>query len=310
MGGEIDANLGKFGVSDVVSLLGRRVVRVSGSTARSITSLRSLSRAAPGSLVFCRHTDSRLDAAVSTPAAAIIVPSEPTVHAVDGGPTLIAVDNPRLAFIRVAAHLFGRDTAPGIHPTVVIDASAAVDATASIGPFSVIGPRCSIGAGSAIGAHVVLRQDVRIGANSRVEANCVIGSEGFGFERDEDGKLLNFPHIGGVVIGDGVDIGCYVSIDRGTLDDTVIGNGVRIDDLVHISHNCQIGADAVVTGLVGIGGSSRLGEQAWIAPGVQVLNQLSIGPRAHLGIGSVVVKDVAEGQHVFGNPAKRLPGNR
>lgn len=297
-------------VSAVIGLLGSDVVRVSGSRDRQIKAIGALNGAGPDTLTFCRYIDHRLTLAARSRAAVVIVPAEPPVESVEPGPTLVAVENPRLAFIKVAQKLFSRPPTPGIHQTAIVDRTASVDATAQVGPFSIVGPGCSVGAGSVLGAHVVLQQDVRVGRNTRIDTGTVIGSEGFGFERDENGELINFPHVGGVVVGNNVDVGCNVCIDRGTLEDTVIGDGARIDNLTHISHNCRIGAHAVVVCQVTLCGSVVLKDYAWVSPSASVLNQLTVGQRAFIGMGAVVVRDVAEGDVVVGNPARVLTPRR
>ena len=310
MTGALDPKLRPYAVSGVIEFLGEDVIYAVGSLDREISSVCALPSAAPGAITFCRYSDDRLLGAVRSLAEAVIIPAGRIIDAVAGGPTLIAVQNPRLAFIRIVSHLFVHRPLPGIHPTAQIDAHAEIDVSASIGPFVVIGRGCKVGPGSALGAHVVLQQDVHVGANTRIDAGTVVGAEGFGFERGASGELINFPHIGGVRIGDNVDIGCNVCIDRGTLENTVIEDGVRIDNLTHISHNCRIGKCAVVVCLASICGSTVLGEQSWVSPSASVLNQLTIGKRAFIGMGGVVVRDVADGETVVGNPAKPLPRKR
>jgi UDP-3-O-[3-hydroxymyristoyl] glucosamine N-acyltransferase len=288
-------------------LLGTDVVRVQGRLDRRIRTVAALGSANEDAITFCRHDDHRLDSAAKSNAAAVIVPSGRIIRESERGPTLIAVKNPRLAFIKVSRHLFTRPVEPQVHPTAIVHPTASIDPTAHVGPFVVVGPRCSVGRGSSLGPHVVLQQDVRIGANCRIDAGTVIGGEGFGFERDENGELINFPHIGGVVIGDNVDIGCNTCIDRGALENTVIKDGARIDNLAHISHNCSVGAHAVVVCNVTLCGSSTVGDYAWISPNASVLNQRTVGKHAFVGMGAVVVKDVEEGKVVVGNPAKVLP---
>jgi len=293
-------------VAAVIDLLGTDVVAVKGPLGRRIESVGSLSAATSGMLTFCRYDDERLDRALACDAAAVIVPVGCPIESGDGAPCLIIVRNPRLSFIKVCRAFFGNVVVPGIHPTAVLDPTASVHPGAQVGPYVVIGPRCSIGEGSVVGAHVVLQQDVRVGSNTRIDAGTIIGGEGFGFERDDAGRLVNFPHLGGVNIGDDVDIGSNTCIDRGTLDDTVIGDGARIDNLTHISHNCRIGAHAVVICQVSICGGATVGDYAWVAPSAAVLNQVNVGSRAFVGMGAVVLKDVAKGEVVVGNPARAL----
>jgi UDP-3-O-[3-hydroxymyristoyl] glucosamine N-acyltransferase len=143
-----------------------------------------------------------------------------------------------------------------------------------------------------------------VGADCKIDPGTVIGGDGFGFERDERGHLVNFPHVGGVRIGDGVDIGANACIDRGTFGDTIIEDGARIDNLAHISHNVRIGAHAVVVTQTTICGSVEIGRGAWVSPNASVLNQCKVGAGAVVGMGAVVIADVPEGVVVAGNPAR------
>jgi UDP-3-O-[3-hydroxymyristoyl] glucosamine N-acyltransferase len=218
--------------------------------------------------------------------------------------TIILADNPRLAFMRaVNIYFVSEKPLPGIHPTAVVSPSAKVDRTASIGPYVVIGAKCDIGAEVVIHPHVTLYSNVRVGRGSIINSGTVMGADGFGYERNELGVLEKFPHLGGVTIGENVEIGTNTSIDRGTLSDTFIGDRVRIDNLVHISHNVNIGADSAVIAQAMIGGSVRIGRSNWIAPGALVMNQITVGACATVGMGSVVVSDVLENSTVTGSPA-------
>lgn len=219
--------------------------------------------------------------------------------------TLIVVPAARLAFMRAVARFFAPGHAPaGIHPTAVIDATAQVDPSASIGPFCYIGPACVIGADCLIGPNVSLMQDIRLGQRIRIAGGTVIGADGFGYERNEAGELEKFPHIGGVVICDDVEIGSNTSIDRGTLNPTYIGARARIDNQVHVAHNVIVGEDVAIIAQAMIGGSVRIGDRAWVAPSATIMNQVTIGVDAVVGLGAVVVKPVPDGATVMGAPAQ------
>lgn len=219
--------------------------------------------------------------------------------------TLIVVANARLAFMRAVARFFGpKQAKAGIHPTAVVDDTARIDPTATIGPFCVIGPNCVIGADCLIGPSVSLMQDIMLGARVKIAGGTVIGADGFGYERNEAGVLEKFPHIGGVVIEDDVEIGSNTSIDRGTLNPTRIGMRARIDNQVHVAHNVVVGADAAIIAQAMIGGSVKIGDRAWIAPSATIMNQVTIGADATVGLGAVVVKAVPDGMTVMGSPAQ------
>ena len=134
--------------------------------------------------------------------------------------------------------------------------------------------------------------------------NTVIGGPGFGFVKDNDGTWLEIPHIGGVVIGENVRIGSNCCIDRGTINDTIIGDGTKIDNLVHIAHNCNIGKNCIICAGTVLCGSVTLEDDVWLAPGTLIREGLTIGKGAKTGLGAVVVKNVPPGALVYGVPAK------
>lgn len=219
---------------------------------------------------------------------------------------IVACAKPKLAFSRLIARFFqdrltdrwpeqGRQISEG----ALVDESAVIAAGALIGSGSRIGPRVRVGPNTVI-ANTTIAADVRIGAN------CTIGLPGFGYERSDDGEYVRFPHVGRVDIGAGVEIGSNTCIDRGTLGSTVIGPGVKIDNLVHVAHNVTIGANSLVIAHAMLGGSVQIGADVWCAPSVAIKNKLSIGANALIGMGAVVLKDVVSGETVVGNPARPL----
>ncbi|MFM1977207.1 MAG: hypothetical protein RL145_2053, partial [Pseudomonadota bacterium] len=162
---------------------------------------------------------------------------------------------------------------------------------------------CNIGANTILHPNVTIYSSVTIGENATIHAGTVIGADGFGYERDVDGAMYKFPHLGGVVIGDNVEIGSNSSIDRGTLGNTIIRDGAKIDNQVHISHNVDVGRDAVIIANSMVGGSVKIGDRAWLAPSVCIMNQRKIGEDATVGLQALVVKDVQKLETVMGAPA-------
>ena len=219
----------------------------------------------------------------------------------------IEVDNPRLAFIKVVRQFF---TAPeiskSIHPTAVIEEGTTIGNNVSIGAHCYIGPKVKIGDGCVILPNVSIYGDVEIGENCYVKPGAVIGGPGFGFEYDENGEPLQFPHSGKVIIGNNVYIGANATIDRATMDATIIEDNVKIDNLVHIAHNCRVGKNTLMTGCSTISGGVQVGESSWVAPNATVYQQVKIGEKSTIGIGSVVLRNVDKEKTVFGNPAKEL----
>jgi UDP-3-O-[3-hydroxymyristoyl] glucosamine N-acyltransferase len=140
----------------------------------------------------------------------------------------------------------------------------------------------------------------------RIGANCSIGLPGFGYERDEDGRYWRFPHLGRVIIASDVEIGSNTCIDRGAIGDTIIERGVKIDNLVHIAHNVILKENVVVIANSMVAGSVTVDADAWISPSAAIKNKLSIGHGSVVGLGAVVIRDVAPHTTVIGNPARLL----
>lgn len=242
------------------------------------------------------------------------------------GRTLIRVDDPRSAFVRVVARLHPPELpAPGIHPTAVVAADAVSGEGVSIGPHAVIGAAVHIGKDSVIGAgtslgarthlghscrvhaNVTIYSDVRIGDRAIIHSGAVIGADGFGFAMAGD-HWEKFPQIGRVEIGDDVEIGANSCIDRAALGVTSIGDGVKLDNMVHIAHNCRIGHHVVIAAQTGLSGAVVVEDYAVIGGQVGIGDKARIESRAVLGSGSGVLtsKIVRGGQVVWGTPARPL----
>jgi UDP-3-O-[3-hydroxymyristoyl] glucosamine N-acyltransferase len=237
----------------------------------------------------------------------LIGPPLETPHQMASGQAYVACPDPKSAFTTVIDTYFVDRT---------VTAWPARDG-ATVPPDARIGARAFLAAGVVLGGNVTIADDVVIGpntciANTRIEsrvrigANCSIGLAGFGYARQPDGTFARFPHIGGVVIEAGVEIGSNTCIDRGSLGETVIGRGCKIDNLVHIAHNVVLGPNVVVIANAMIGGSTTINAEAWVAPSVAVMDGVTIGERALLGLGAVVLKSVPEGAVFVGNPARPL----
>ena len=154
--------------------------------------------------------------------------------------------------------------------------------------------------------NVIIDNKVCIGENTIIHSGVVIGKEGFGYFKNDDGISIKVPHFGGVEIGHDVEIGANTCIDRGTLDDTIIGDYVKIDNLCHIAHNVIIGKRTKITAMSLLAGSSELGDECYLAPGVIVKNQVKIGARCIIGMGAMVLKDVEDQKVIVGSPGKVL----
>jgi UDP-3-O-[3-hydroxymyristoyl] glucosamine N-acyltransferase len=256
----------------------------------------------------------------ATRAGAVIV--HPDMEArVPQGSAAIVSDQPYVAWAKVVT-LFHppRPSVPGIHPTAVVDATASIDAGAEIGPYAIIGAGAEISAGCRIASHavigdgVVLGRDCRIGAHASISHALIghrvyiytgvrIGQDGFGFAVADTG-FLTVPQLGRVVIGDDVEIGANTTIDRGSMQDTVIGAGTRIDNLVMIGHNVSVGRSCVIVSQAGISGSTTVGDQVQIAGQAGLAGHLKIGRGARIGGQAGVMSDVPAGADVIGSPAQ------
>ena len=264
----------------------------------------SLEAIAPGTLVFAKAlTPERLERLGSCDGALALVVQE-FVGRISG--SFIVVPNPRLAFARVVEKYFLPVDVVGVAPTAHVDSTALLGVSVSIGRFSTIGAGVTLGDRTHIRDHVVIAAGTTIGADCLIKSHSVIGEEGFGFEIDAAGTPIRIPHIGSVVIGSEVEVGAGTVVARGTLGSTRIGDRVKIDDLVFIAHNAQVGDDTLIIANAEISGSVRIGRRCWIGPSASIINAVTIGDDALVGIGAVVTKSVDAGVVVAGNPARVL----
>jgi UDP-3-O-[3-hydroxymyristoyl] glucosamine N-acyltransferase len=242
------------------------------------------------------------------------------------GKTVLRQRQPKVAFAKAAALLLDpKPIAAGIHVTAIVAPLARIGASVSIGPYAVIGEDVHIGEGTQIGAHCVIAAGCWIGANCRlhprvtfysgvrlgdgveVHAGAVIGSDGFGYAPGE-GRYWKFPQTGLVEIGDDVEIGANTTIDRGSLDDTRIQQGVKLDNLVHVGHNVKIGAHTVIAAQTGISGSSTLGHHVVVGGQVGIADHCTLEDGAIAGAqaGIPTGKTIRGGQTVWGTPAREI----
>lgn len=179
-----------------------------------------------------------------------------------------------------------------------------------IEPGCYIGNNVEIGPNSIIMTGAKIRDNVIIGNSCIIRENSVVGGFGFGFEHDESGNNYRIPHIGGVLIKDNVEIGALTTVCSGTIEPTVIEEYTKIDDHVHIAHNCKIGRNSMVTACAEVSGSVKVGENCWIAPNSCIRDQLVIGDRTTVGLGAVVTKSIEKDNIVVGNPARSIVENK
>jgi len=239
----------------------------------------------------------------------IIIPQEilALVDAKDGKAFLIH-DNPKevlIDFCKAFLAFEAPNAQANIHPTAQIEKGAVIGENNIIGANVFISENTVIGNNNTIGSNTVLK-NATVGNNVIIGSNTTIGENGFGYNKLENGEIELFPHYGRVIINDNVHIGNNTCIDRGSLSDTTISAGVKIDNLVHIAHNVQIGENSLIIACSMIAGSVVIGSNCWVAPSSAVRNAISIGKNTTIGIGSTVTKSVDDDQTVLGSPAMPL----
>jgi UDP-3-O-[3-hydroxymyristoyl] glucosamine N-acyltransferase len=299
--------------------------RLLGDPSVTVTALSSVRSASPGSLIFVDDAQ-YLDTALASAAAAVIV-GEFAAQAAGRKPLLIAAQ-PRLAFARAAKFLRGSAIDSSIHPSAIIASSARFGEGVMVSARAVLGQHVRVGAGSTIGAGAMIEDHVIIGSQCRIDshvtiysgttigdrvllqAGAVLGSEGFGYVRDQEtGRYEQFPQVGRLVIEDDVEIGANSTIDRGALDETRIRRGTKIDNLVHVGHNVQIGEDVVIAAQTGLSGSAVVENKVIIGGQVGIADHVRIEEGAILGAQSgIPTKKVIRGHGVvfWGTPARPI----
>ncbi|HJU14494.1 MAG TPA: UDP-3-O-(3-hydroxymyristoyl)glucosamine N-acyltransferase [Candidatus Nitrosotalea sp.] len=271
-----------------------------------ITGFKPISSAGRGEMAFCVASGERGEKLVRTSKASLIIcPPDLKKRLKGAAPNLIFVENPRLWFIRCLRNFTQADKLVGIHPTAVLE-SKKLGSGVYIGPYTYIGKNVSIGNNVVIRGGVHIYGNTKIGNNVIIDSSTVIGGDGFGFEKNEIGAWEKFPHLGWVEIHDNVEIGANVCIDRGTLEGTIIREGTKIDNLVHVSHNVKIGRNCIVVAQSFLGGSCILEDNAYIAMGVVVRDGVRMGTNALVGMGAVVIDDVEKNTTVIGVPARPM----
>lgn len=272
-----------------------------GDRSLCMQAIAPLQDATPADISFLSHSRYLPQLQLSR-AACVIVRPEQRDQALQGRSAAILTPDPYLYFARLTRLWKARHQTPapaGIHPSAVVDPSA------RIAPDAVIGPLCLIEAGAEIGAGSVLHGRVTVGRNCRLGQRCivhpgaVIGADGFGFAPVE-GRWEKIEQLGAVRIGDDVEIGANTCIDRGALGDTVIGDGVKLDNLVQIGHNVQVGAHTAMAGCAGVAGSARIGAGCTIGGGAVVLGHLQLADGVHVSAASVVTRSLPRPGHYTG----------
>jgi len=294
-------------VGEIAALLGGRAL---GDTDKTIERIGALATADDNTIAFLANPRYRSQLEVSAAGCVIVAPE--LLDAVSQRPAAILCDDPYLAFARLTQWWAARQRVPavaGVHATAVVEpgaqlapsasvgAMAYVAAGARVGEHAVVGAQAHVGADAVVGAsswlkpRSTLSEGCRLGARVIVHSGAVIGADGFGFA-PEGGRWVKIEQLGGVRIGDDVEIGANSCIDRGALDDTVLEDGVKLDNLVQVGHNVVVGAHSALAGCVGIAGSARIGRHCSFGGGAIVLGHLEIVDHVHVSAATVVTRSI------------------
>jgi UDP-3-O-[3-hydroxymyristoyl] glucosamine N-acyltransferase len=269
-----------------------------GDGERRIARIATLEGATPDAIAFLANPKYRAQLATTQAGCVIVGPAVRDEAAARGA--AIVTPDPYLYYARLTQWWVKRmrpAAATGVHPSAVVDPSARVAPDAVIGPLCVVGAGASIGAGTRLAPRVTVGEGCSIGARCIVHSGVVIGADGFGFApvKGEGGlRYEKIEQLGAVRIGDDVEIGANTCIDRGALDDTVIEDGVKLDNLIQVGHNVRIGAHSAMAGCVGIAGSAVIGKRCTVGGGAIVLGHLTLADDVHISAASVVMRSIRQ----------------
>ncbi len=289
--------------------------RLVGDGAVVVEGVRSLETAGPRDLSVA--ADGKAEGPAAASAAGVLLVRSAREFP---GRTVIEVPSPPAALAVLLAHAFPRRSArPGVHPTAIFDPQARVAPGAEVGPYAVVGEGsvvedgaileshavvgrgCRVGGGAWLHPHVVLYDDVAVGPRAEIHSGAVLGADGFGYAPGPAG-LLKIPQVGGVEVGADAEIGANTCVDRATLETTRLGDGTKVDDLVMVGHNCDVGRHVVLCGQVGLAGSTVIGDQAVLGGQAGTGGHLRIGKGARVGGQTGVSSDIPDGGTSFGTP--------
>lgn len=300
------ANPGRAGSLSLATIVEKLGGRISGDPATLVSQVGSLERAGAAEIAFFSNQRYKAKLEQTRAGAVVLSPEAETLTSI---PRIVA-ENP-YAYFALVSQLFNPDKpqAAGIHPQAVVSdgariaasahiaAGAVIDAGACIGEGTHVGSGCHVGADARIGdgcklyPSVVVYHECRIGSRVILHSGVVIGADGFGIAKDGE-RWIKIPQVGRVVIGDDVEIGANTTIDRGAIDDTVIEEGVKLDNQIQIGHNCHVGAHTAMAGCVAIAGSAKIGRHCTFGAGAIVLGHLTIADNVHVSASTVVSRSI------------------
>jgi UDP-3-O-[3-hydroxymyristoyl] glucosamine N-acyltransferase len=276
-----------------------------------INSVASIDKAKENELSFCSAGGPDAVASILKSRAAVILCKKDmkgmVFPKVDANQLFIFLDNPRMAFMQILNYIYKKERLAKISPTAIISKTAEIGCNCYIGNYVTIGDNCKIGDNTAIYDRVSILENCEIGKNCIIQPGVTVGADGFAFERHEISlELERFPHIGGVIIGDNVEISTNCSVARGSLSDTIIGKGTKLDALVHVAHNVVIGENCELTAGTIVGGSTTIGDSCWTGLNSTLRHKIKIGNKVIIGCGASVIHDVQDEDIVAGVPAKSI----
>lgn len=286
---------------------GSKIISLTGDPALTISHVARLNDSAShrGCVSFSRISGQKgTEEVLSSGAGVVFVPQEIPEAS---GRCFIQVEDPRSWYLDALALFFPPAESLGIDPTAKVGSQCELGTGAEIGAYAVIGERVAIGNNTRVGSGVWIHAGTSIGDNCVIQSNTAIGSSGVAYRREADSHQRLFPHLGSVVIEDGVEIGANCCIVRGIMDDTVIASDTKIGNLVNIGHNCKIGESCWITAGAVISGNVTLGPRTMVAAGAAIKDFTDVGESAQIGLGSAVTRNVRDNAFVFGCPAAPLP---
>lgn len=289
-----------------------RLLDLEGRRDFAVTRIAAANRPANGSLIFASTPDEATWAKLGdVEACVVILPAEFREQAlsVAGNNGIILTDDPRYRFAEILNDVvsirdlrgrltFDEKRQAYIGPNVRIDSSATVE------PGATISANSRLDAGAYVMTGARLGPNVTVGRNSVIKENCVVGGWGYGYAISPGKHPLRLPHLGGVVIGENCEVGSFTTVCSGTIDPTLIKDHAKIDDHVHIAHNCIIEEEAMVVACAEVSGSVRVGKRSWLGPNCSIIDRITIGDDCVVGMGAVVLRSLPDGSVVAGNPAR------